>query len=47
MTNFPQLHLEDRQTNQATIQTNMGEIDLVLFEDQAPKTVSYSQKRLL
>lgn len=39
MTNFPQLHLEDRQTNQATIQTNMGEIDLVLFEDQAPKTV--------
>ena len=39
MTNFPQLHLEDRQTNQATIQTNMGAIDLVLFEDQAPKTV--------
>ncbi len=39
MTNFPQLHLEDRQTNQATIQTDMGEIDLVLFEDQAPKTV--------
>lgn len=36
MTNFPQLELEE---SQATIETNMGEIDLVLFEDQAPKTV--------
>ncbi|GAP03008.1 peptidyl-prolyl cis-trans isomerase [Fructobacillus pseudoficulneus] len=38
MADFPQLHLADA-TAQATLKTNRGDIDLVFFADQAPKTV--------
>ena len=38
MSSFPQLDAENA-TIKATIKTNMGDIKLALFKDQAPKTV--------
>lgn len=39
MTQFPQLDLNN-QTTDAILHTNKGDIELVLFEEQAPKTVA-------
>lgn len=39
MTQFPQLDLNN-QTVDAVLHTNKGDIELVLFEEQAPKTVA-------
>ena len=38
MSSFPQLDAENA-TIKATIKTNMGDIKLALFKEQAPKTV--------
>lgn len=38
MSNFPQLNLEESKVT-ATIKTNRGDIKIVLFPEQAPKTV--------
>ena len=40
MSSFPQLDAENA-TIKATIKTNMGDIKLALFKEQAPKTVDY------
>lgn len=39
MTQFPQLDLNNQTVN-AVLHTNKGDIELVLFEEQAPKTVA-------
>lgn len=36
---YPQLNLEAVKGPQATIKTNLGEIKVQLFKEQAPKTV--------
>ena len=38
--NFPQVDMEKRKGPFATIKTNLGDIKLVLFPEQAPKTVA-------
>lgn len=39
MTTFPQLNLEQANGPKATLKTNMGDITLQLFPEEAPKTV--------
>ncbi|SKA11278.1 peptidyl-prolyl cis-trans isomerase B (cyclophilin B) [Pilibacter termitis] len=39
MSNYPQLNLSEVKGPKATVQTNRGEIRLVLFPEVAPKTV--------
>ncbi|GCF94800.1 peptidyl-prolyl cis-trans isomerase [Enterococcus florum] len=39
MTQFPQLNLTEQKGPKATIKTNMGEIVVQLFPEEAPKTV--------
>ncbi|WP_434127389.1 peptidylprolyl isomerase, partial [Enterococcus faecium] len=36
---YPQLELQNQQGPKATIKTNRGDIQLVLFPEHAPKTV--------
>ncbi len=37
---FPQLEVNDTQVPRATIKTNLGDLQVVLFPDEAPKTVA-------
>lgn len=39
MTQFPQLNLTEEKGPKATIKTNMGDITVQLFPEEAPKTV--------
>lgn len=39
MTQFPQLNLTEEKGPNATIKTNMGDIQVQLFPEEAPKTV--------
>ncbi len=39
MTAYPQLDIENAKGPKATIKTNKGDIEIVLFEEVAPKTV--------
>lgn len=39
VTQFPQLNLTEEKGPKATIKTNMGDITVQLFPEEAPKTV--------